>query len=109
MNEQFEDGMALAVGVHRVAAGYTGHGAATGGLQLHSIGKLYPWHIVGTIVDDETRYYGRDLNGRMCTAKYADQRLAIKWALIDKWETEGHMWSKELAFKAWEAACSGQY
>jgi hypothetical protein len=28
-------------------AGYTGHGARTGGLQQHSIGNLYPYTIIG--------------------------------------------------------------
>lgn len=41
---------------------YTGHGANTGGLQLHSIGDTYPWISVVVGTDRETRTY-HYLNG----------------------------------------------
>ena len=40
---------------------YTGHGAATGGLQRHSIGELYPLDVYGQQVNGETLYGVVDL------------------------------------------------
>lgn len=86
-----------------------GHAADGSGLQNHSIGLLFPWHIVGSIVDDKTCYYGRNAAGQPVTQKYFDQRFAIKWTLIDKWETEGHTYGPELRYRAWLEAQSCNY
>jgi len=42
--------------------GYTGHGAATGGLQSHSIGALYPLDVYGQETPNGTRYGVVDLS-----------------------------------------------
>lgn len=81
---------------------YTGHGANTGGLQLHSMGDDYPFMVIGTqhrypaapqfSQCDETRYYVQNLvtgeryyhknwqaNAAQTWAKCSDAHAAIGW------------------------------
>lgn len=44
------------IGRNRYRYRYTGHGAATGGLQSHSVGELYPFDVYGQETPQGTRY-----------------------------------------------------
>ena len=61
------------------AVAYTGHGAATGGLQGHSVGNDYPYMIVGVQdrAEAPTRYRVMDTRTSKMSDSYPTQQRAI--------------------------------